>query len=98
MHHYVTFTSSTCTLYTHHGRNGKVATVKLLRKKFDFTARVAENHGLCDGQRLIEVAECVQLPLLALHLNVELANTYTEYTNQVNSNHCINAYRFSRTA
>lgn len=50
--------------------------MKLLGEVLDFTTRVAEDDSLCDGQRLVEVAQCVQLPLLALHLNVELADTY----------------------
>ena len=61
---------------THHCRDGKVAAVKLLGEVLHLTTRVAEDDRLRDRQRLVQVAQGVQLPLLALHLNVELADTY----------------------
>ena len=49
--------------------------MKLLGEVLDFTTRVAEDERLRDSQRLVQVAQGVQLPLLTLHLNVELADT-----------------------
>ena len=34
--------------------------------------RVAEDDGLCDGERVVQVAECVKFPLLFLHRDKEL--------------------------
>lgn len=36
---------------------------------------VGEDDGLGDGQGLVEVAQSVQFPLLALHVDVELLDT-----------------------
>ena len=41
----------------------------LLREPLDLPARIAEDDGLRDGERLVQIAEGVQLPLLALNLN-----------------------------
>ena len=35
----------------------------------------ASESYLCDGQSLVEVTQCVELPLLALHGNVELPDS-----------------------
>jgi len=40
------------------------------------TLCVAENNGLCDGQRVIEVTECVKFPLLALDSDEELLDSF----------------------
>ena len=37
---------------------------------------VAEDDGLCDGKSFIQIAECVKFPLLLLHVNVKLPNTF----------------------
>ena len=47
----------------------------LLGEPVDLSASVAENDSLGDGERLVQVAEGVQLPLLALDRDVELADT-----------------------
>ena len=49
----------------HHGRHGEVPGVHLLGQPVDLAARVDEDDGLRDGQRLVEVAQRVQLPLLS---------------------------------
>jgi hypothetical protein len=42
--------------------------------------RVAENDGLGDRKGVVEVAQCVELPLLTLHCHEELLNTLKEFT------------------
>ena len=60
---------------THHGRDGEVPLVHLLREPVDLPAGVAEDDSLGDGQRLVQVAQGVQLPFLALDRDVELPDT-----------------------
>ncbi|KAI0558376.1 eukaryotic translation initiation factor 4A [Gracilaria domingensis] len=57
-----------------HGGDDKVALLHLLGEPLHFPARVAEDDGLRDGERLVEVAQRVKLPLLLLDVDVELAN------------------------
>mmetsp|Transcript_3805 Transcript_3805/g.11859 ORF Transcript_3805/g.11859 Transcript_3805/m.11859 type:complete len:432 (+) Transcript_3805:100-1395(+) len=57
------------------GRHGVVATAHLVGEPVHLAARVAENHALRDGQRLVEVAQRVELPLLAVDVHVELLDT-----------------------
>uniref|UniRef100_A0A8C5G665 Uncharacterized protein n=1 Tax=Gouania willdenowi TaxID=441366 RepID=A0A8C5G665_GOUWI len=40
-----------------------------------FPLGVDEDDCLCDGQGFIQITQCVQLPLLFLHIDVELTNT-----------------------
>ena len=54
---------------TYDGGDGEVAGVHLLREPLDLPARIAEDDGLRDGERLVQIAQGVQLPLLALNLN-----------------------------
>ena len=60
---------------TVHGRDGEVAGLHLLSEPVDLAAGVAVDDGLGDGERLVEVAERVELPLLALDGDVELLDT-----------------------
>ena len=60
---------------THHSRDSKVSRVHLLGEPIDFAPRIAKDDCLGDGQRLVEIAERVQLPLLPLHADVELFDT-----------------------
>ena len=55
-----------------HGRDGEVRLAHLLRQPVDLASRVAEYHRLRDRQRVVQVAERVELPLLALHGHEEL--------------------------
>mmetsp|Transcript_25686 Transcript_25686/g.40436 ORF Transcript_25686/g.40436 Transcript_25686/m.40436 type:complete len:375 (-) Transcript_25686:246-1370(-) len=55
-----------------HGRDREVALRHLLRQPVHLAPRVAVDDGLGDGQRLVQVAQRVQLPLLALHRHIEL--------------------------
>ena len=58
-----------------HGRHGEVAGGKLVGKPVDLATGVAEDNGLRDGHGLIEIGECVKLPLLLLDGDVELLDT-----------------------
>ena len=53
-------------------RAREVARVHLLREPLDLPARVDEDHRLRDRQRLVQVAQRVELPLLPLDHHVEL--------------------------
>mmetsp|Transcript_754 Transcript_754/g.1342 ORF Transcript_754/g.1342 Transcript_754/m.1342 type:complete len:377 (-) Transcript_754:77-1207(-) len=57
------------------GGHGVVASPHLVGQPVDLTPGVSEDNALCDGQRLVEIAQGVQLPLLALHVHVELLDT-----------------------
>lgn len=49
-----------------HRRYGKVRLPHLLRQPVDLPARVAEDDGLRDGQRVVQITQRVELPLLLL--------------------------------
>ena len=51
-----------------HGRHGKVPLVHLFRQPVDFPARVAENDGLSDTQRIVQIAQRIQFPFLTFNL------------------------------
>ena len=59
-----------------HGGDGEVATLHLLGEPVDLAAGVAEDHSLGDGEGLVEIAEGVKLPVLTLHGDVELLDTF----------------------
>lgn len=61
---------------TVHGRDGKVTGSELLGEPVDLSAGVAENDGLGNGDSLVQVGEGVEFPLLLLHGNVELLDTF----------------------
>ncbi len=61
--------------FTVHGRDGEVAGGELVGKPVDLSAGVAEDDGLGNGDRLVQVGKCVKLPLLPLNSNVELLDT-----------------------
>ena len=48
----------------YHGRDGEVSGVHFLCEPVHLAACVYEDDGLCDGQRLIEITQGVQFPLL----------------------------------
>lgn len=45
-----------------HRRDCKVCFSHLIGQPVDLSARVAENDGLCDGEGVVEIAECVEFP------------------------------------
>jgi hypothetical protein len=58
-----------------HGRDGELALGELLGEPVDLAAGVAEDDGLGDGDGLVEVRQGVELPVLLLDGDVELADT-----------------------
>merc|ERR1719361_470445 len=72
-HNHVTFFLIHVTV---HGGDGKVPGVHFFGEPIDLPARVAKDDGLGDGERLVQVAEGVQLPFFALHADIELTNTF----------------------
>jgi len=48
----------------------------LLRQPIYLPAGVAENDGLSDGDRLVEITQSIQLPFLLFDSNVELLDTF----------------------
>lgn len=58
------------------GRDGELASPHLLSQIVDLPAGVAEDDGLGDVQSVVEIAEGVELPVLLLDINVELADTF----------------------
>lgn len=55
-----------------HGGHGEVGLPHLLRQPVHLPLGVAEDDGLRDGQRVVQVAQGVKLPLLSLHGHEEL--------------------------
>lgn len=45
-------------------------------RRANLPARVAENDGLCDSQRVVQVAQRVELPLLTLDCHEELLDAF----------------------
>jgi len=50
--------------------------VHLLRQPVHLPASIAEDHGLCDGYRLVQITQGVQLPFLLFDRDVELLDTF----------------------
>lgn len=57
-------------------RDGEVTLAELLSQPVNSLAGVAENNGLGDAECVIQVAQSVQLPVLTLHVDVELTDTF----------------------
>ena len=55
-----------------HGGHSEVSLSHLLRQPRNFSLCVTEDDCLCDGQSVVEVTECVKLPLLLLYGHKEL--------------------------
>mmetsp|Transcript_29253 Transcript_29253/g.61929 ORF Transcript_29253/g.61929 Transcript_29253/m.61929 type:complete len:327 (+) Transcript_29253:678-1658(+) len=55
-----------------HRGDREVVRAHLVRQPLDLPPLVAEDHGLRDGQRVVQVAQRVKLPLLLLHRHEEL--------------------------
>ncbi len=58
-----------------HRWDGEVGLAHLLGQPVDLSARVAEDDGLGDGERVVQVAQSVEFPLLALHCDEKLLDT-----------------------
>mmetsp|Transcript_138 Transcript_138/g.252 ORF Transcript_138/g.252 Transcript_138/m.252 type:complete len:462 (+) Transcript_138:109-1494(+) len=58
------------------GGHGEVRVAHLLRQPVHLLLGVAEDHRLGDRQRVVEVAQGVELPLLALHRHEELLDAF----------------------
>ena len=73
------FRHDSITLFLHHlsmhRGDGEVGGPHLFRQPVDLSAGVAEDDGLGDGHSLVQVAERVELPLLALDGDVKLLDT-----------------------
>jgi len=61
---------------SHHGGHSKLARVHFLCQPVDFPPCVAENNSLGDGDGLVEIAQCVQLPFLFFDSNIKLLDTF----------------------
>lgn len=57
---------------SYQSRDGEVSSVHLLRQPVDFSPGVQEDHGLGDGQRLVQITQSVQLPFLEAETDVTL--------------------------
>ena len=49
-----------------HATDGEVRLSHLVRQPIDFTASVAEDDGLGDGQGIVKIAQGIEFPVLAL--------------------------------
>jgi hypothetical protein len=58
-----------------HGGHGEVVLSHLVGQPVHFLLGVAEDHRLGDGERVVQVAEGVELPLFLLHSHKELLDT-----------------------
>mmetsp|Transcript_22620 Transcript_22620/g.64189 ORF Transcript_22620/g.64189 Transcript_22620/m.64189 type:complete len:255 (+) Transcript_22620:102-866(+) len=58
-----------------HRRDREVALLQLVGEEVDLAAGVAVDDRLRDGQGLVQVTQCVELPLLLLDRDIELPNT-----------------------
>mmetsp|Transcript_84676 Transcript_84676/g.181456 ORF Transcript_84676/g.181456 Transcript_84676/m.181456 type:complete len:200 (+) Transcript_84676:521-1120(+) len=59
-----------------HRRDSKISLLQLVRKEIDLTTRVAVDDRLGNGERLVEIAKRIELPLLLLDGDVELPDTF----------------------
>mmetsp|Transcript_32648 Transcript_32648/g.75512 ORF Transcript_32648/g.75512 Transcript_32648/m.75512 type:complete len:225 (-) Transcript_32648:263-937(-) len=58
-----------------HARDCEISLRKLVLQEVYLAARVAVDDGLCDSQRLVEVAQSLHLPIFLLNGDVELPDT-----------------------
>lgn len=61
----------------YHGRHCEVSVVHVLSQPVDLATSIAENNCLSNGESVVQVTQCVQLPVLALHVHEELLDTCT---------------------
>mmetsp|Transcript_111685 Transcript_111685/g.266428 ORF Transcript_111685/g.266428 Transcript_111685/m.266428 type:complete len:205 (+) Transcript_111685:410-1024(+) len=58
------------------GSHSKVGIAHLLREPVHLLFGVAEDHSLCDGEGIVQIAKGVEFPLLALHGHEELLDAF----------------------
>ena len=59
-----------------HGGDGKIGLSHLLRQPLHLPLGVTEDDRLCDCEGVIQVTQCVKLPLLLLYGNKELFDSF----------------------
>ena len=59
-----------------HRRDREVCLSHLLREPVDLSLRGAEDDGLSDGERVVEIAKRVELPFFALDGDEKLLDTF----------------------
>lgn len=64
-----------------HGGDSEVVLSHLVGQPVHFLLGVAEDHRLGDGERVVQVAEGIELPLFLLHSNEELLDTLLSFVN-----------------
>jgi hypothetical protein len=67
-----------CNTLNYHGRYGEVTAVHVLSQPIHFTTSVAEDHGLSDTQRIVQITQRFQLPIFPLNKYKELLDTYKQ--------------------
>jgi hypothetical protein len=58
-----------------HGGNSEIPGTHLLSEPAHLPSGIDKGYCLVDGQCFIQVAQCIKLPLLSFHIDVELADT-----------------------
>mmetsp|Transcript_5328 Transcript_5328/g.11651 ORF Transcript_5328/g.11651 Transcript_5328/m.11651 type:complete len:229 (+) Transcript_5328:268-954(+) len=58
-----------------HARDSEISFLHMLLQPVNLTTCVAVNDGLGDGERLVQIAKGVKLPLLTFHGNIKLLDT-----------------------
>ena len=59
-----------------HTGHGEVRLAHLVGEPVDLATGVAEDHGLCDGQGVVEITESIELPFFLLDSNEILLNSF----------------------
>mmetsp|Transcript_9217 Transcript_9217/g.18130 ORF Transcript_9217/g.18130 Transcript_9217/m.18130 type:complete len:231 (+) Transcript_9217:654-1346(+) len=58
-----------------HGTYGEVIFTHSLRKCIHFSALITKNYTLCNGEHIVEVAECIKFPLLSFDRHKKLLDS-----------------------
>lgn len=85
--HHPTFNVQVKKFDTYHSRDSEVTGVHLVSQPVDFPASVAEDDGLSDRERLIEIAQCVQLPVLPTNKNPKFLFTHITSSKHLQEDH-----------
>jgi len=67
---------------SYHGRHSEVTVVHVLGQPIHFTTSVAEDDSLSDTQCIIQIAQCLQLPIFTLNKYKELLDTCNRIVNK----------------
>ena len=59
-----------------HGGNCKVGFAHLFRQPVDLALSVAEDDSLRDGQRIVQIAQCVKFPFFTFNGNEKLFDAF----------------------